>query len=54
MSWAWWMVRLGWRVKKAGKKYSRGKGKSEEVVVEAIVSVKVLEERERDEWFEVR
>lgn len=32
-------------MKKAGKKYSRGKGKSEVVAVEAIVSVFLLEER---------
>lgn len=25
VSWAWWVVRLGWGVKKAGKWYSRGK-----------------------------
>lgn len=28
MSWAWWVVRLVCRVKKAGKWYSRGKAKS--------------------------
>lgn len=27
MSWAWWVVRLVWQVKKGGKKNSRGKGK---------------------------
>ena len=32
VSWAWWVVRFVWRVKKGGKWYSRGKTKGSAIV----------------------